>query len=109
MPCMTVVHPSVSCPNSFFDKLTNKPKLIQCNRNISGAGGETLIPEGEYFIQLQIGRKMFRDRVIVIENLKHNYILGQILHETNRFGSAYSTTGKHYITIYGEMIVQALS
>ena len=34
----------------FFDKLWNKPKLIQCNRNISGAGGEALIPIRECFI-----------------------------------------------------------
>ena len=68
---MTLVNPSVSCPNGFLSKLPNKPKLIQCNRNISGVGGgEALIPVEECFIQLQTGRKTFRDRVIVIENLK---------------------------------------
>ena len=36
----------------FFHKLPNKPKLIQCNRNISGAG-EALI-SGECFIQLSV-------------------------------------------------------
>ena len=93
----------------FFDKLLNKPKLIQCNRNILGAGGEALIPVGECFIKLHIGKKMFRDRVIVIENLKHNYILGQVLHRTNRFSTSYSITGRHYITIDGKMIAQAIS
>ena len=52
---------------------------------------------------------MFRDRVIIIENLKCNYILGQVLHRTNRCGTSYSTTGRHYITINSEMIVQAIS
>ena len=52
--------------HQFFNKLENKPKLIKCNRSISGAGRGTLIPVGECFIQLQISNKMFRDRVIVI-------------------------------------------
>ena len=38
-------------------KFKNKPKLIKCNRNISGAGGGTLNPVGEYFVQLQIGKE----------------------------------------------------
>ena len=51
---------------------------------------------------------MFRDRIIVIENLKCNYILGQVLQWSNRFGTSYSITGRH-ITINGEMIAQAIS
>ena len=92
----------------FFNKLPNKPKLIPCNRNISCAE-EALVPVGECFIQLQIGRKTFRDRVTAIENLKCNYILGQVLHLTNRFATGYSTTGRHYITINCKMIVQEMS
>ena len=41
-----------------FDKLQNKPKLIGCNRSISGAG-ETVVPVGECFIQLQIRKRHF--------------------------------------------------
>ena len=50
----------------------------------------------------------FQDRVIVIENLKCNYILGQVLHRNNRFGTGYSITGRHYITINGEMIALSI-
>ena len=93
----------------FFERLQNKSKLIKCNRNISGAGGEALIPVGECFNQLWIGKKTFRDRVIVIENLKCNYILAQVLHRTNRFGTGYSNTGRHYITGNGNMLAQIVS
>ena len=75
----------------------------------SGAGREALIPVGECFIQLQIGKKTFKDRVIVIDSLKHNYILGQVLHRTNRFSTGYSTTWRHYITINSKIIAQAIS
>ena len=58
----------------FFDRLQNRPKCIRCNRSISGAGGKALIPVGKCFIQLQIGKRTFQNRVIIIEILKHNYI-----------------------------------
>ena len=74
----------------FFNELENKPKLIKCNRTVSGAGRGMLIPVGECFIQLQIGSKIFRDRVIVIETLTRNYILGQVLHRA----TGYSTNGR---------------
>ena len=73
----------------FLDKFQSKPKLIKCNRNISGMAGETLIPLGECFIQLQAEQRTFHNRVIAIDNLMHNYILGQVLQRTNRFGTGY--------------------
>ena len=43
----------------FFYTLAMKSKLIPGNRNIAGAGGETLRHLDECFINLQIGRKVF--------------------------------------------------
>ena len=78
-------------------------------RSISGTGGEALIPVGECFIQLQISKSTFQDRVIIIDSLKCNYILGQVLHRNNRFSTGYSISGRHYININGEMIAQSIS
>ena len=38
-----------------FDSLKYKPKILQCNRTLRGAGGEALIPKGECFLQIKIG------------------------------------------------------
>ena len=54
-------------------------------------------------------QRAYQDTVNVTENLKCNYILGQVLHKNNRFGTGYSRTGSHYITINGEMIAQSIS
>ena len=54
----------------FYDKLENKPKLVKCSKNISNSSGKALIPVGECFIQLQIGKKQFRDRVNCDSKLK---------------------------------------
>ena len=45
----------------------------------------------------------------MIQNLKLEYILGQVLHRAYRFSTSYSTTGKHYITINGKMIAETIS
>ena len=78
----------------FYDKLQNRPNLTKYSSNISSASGKALIPIGECFIQLQISKKLSRDRAIVIQNLRCEYILGQVLHRAYRFGTGYSTTGK---------------
>ena len=93
----------------FFNKFINKPKLIKCNRTISIAGRGTLIPVGECFVQLQIGKKTFRDRILIIKTLMRNYILGKVLYGINRFGKVYSTSGRHYITLNGETLAQSTS
>ena len=58
----------------FFNKSKKQAKINQCNRTISGAGGGTHIRVEECFVQLQIGKKTFRGRVIVIKNLTRDYI-----------------------------------
>ena len=88
----------------FFNKLENKPKLIKCNRTISGAGRGILNPVGECFVQFQVWNTIFRDRVVVIENLTRNYILGPVLHRTKQYGTGYSRNGRHYITLNGEIL-----
>ena len=100
---------SMSCMAKwFFDTLPIKPKLIPCNRYIAAVGGETLRPVGKCFIQLQIGKRVIRDSEVVIENLRHKYILGQVLHRLHHFGTAYSNTGRHYITINGQVIAHSI-
>ena len=42
--------------------------------------------------------------IMVIENIKCYYILGQVLHRDNRFGTGYSIIGRHYITINGKLM-----
>ena len=44
----------------------------------------------------------------MIQSLKCKYILGQVLHRAYRFCTSYSTTGRHYITINGKMITEAI-
>ena len=53
-------------------------------------------------------KRVFRDWVVVIDNLRHKYILGQVLHRLYQFGTGYLTTGKHFM-INGQVIAQLIS
>ena len=44
---------------NLFDSLRHKPKLLQCNRALRGAGGEA--PTPKCFLQIKIGKQTFRD------------------------------------------------
>ena len=100
---------SMSCMAKwFFDTLPIKPKLIPCDRYSAGMRGKTLKQVGKCFVHLQIRKRVFRDRVVVIKNLRCKYILGQVLHRSYQFSTWYSTTGKHYITINGQVIAQSI-
>ena len=72
---------SMSCMEKrFVDMLPIKPKLISCDRYIAGMEGESLKGVGECFIQLHIGKRVLRDRVVCHQKPEHKYILGQVLH-----------------------------
>ena len=61
------------------------------------------------FLPVTNRQELFRDKAIVIPNLKYEYILGQVLHRAYRFSTGYSTTEKHYIMVNGEMITEVIS
>ena len=56
----------------FLDSLKHKPKIIKCSRTLKGAEGETLIPNGECFLQMKVGKQTFRDRIVIVHNLNWN-------------------------------------
>ena len=60
----------------FFKILKHKLKIITCSRTLRGAEGEALIPKGECFLQVKIGKQTFRDRKVIVKNLNHDYIFG---------------------------------
>ena len=56
---------------------------------------------------MRIGEEIFRDQVIVVKNLSRLFILGVAMQRTNRMGKGYSTDGRHFITVKGEVIAHS--
>ena len=93
----------------FFNSLKHKPKVLQCNRPLGGAGGETLIPKGECFLQVKIGKKTLRDCIVIVNNLNHDYILGTAMQRSYHMSTGFSITGRHFLSVKGHMVAQSVN
>ena len=93
----------------FFSSIANKPKVFKCNRNVRSAGGDTLVLKGECYIKSKIGKRVLKDRVIIIKNLNRDYIIGVAIQHANKMLTSFSTLGRHFISLNGEMIAQSVS
>ena len=60
----------------FYNQIQYRPKLIMYNRLVSSTGGNSLQPVGKCFAGMKIGKKYFRDQLIVFKNLSRQFILG---------------------------------
>ena len=90
----------------FFNSLKYRQKILQCSRTFRGAGGEALSPKGECFLQIKIGKQMFRDRVVIINNLNQDYIIGTALQRSYCVATGLGITGRHFLSVNGHLVVQ---
>ena len=65
--------------------------------------------KGECYIKSKIGKRVFKDRVIIIKNLNRDYIIGVAIQHANKMLTSFSTSGRHFISLNGEMIAQSVS
>ena len=93
----------------FLGSIVSKPKVFKCNRKVRSVGGDTLVPMGECYVELKIGKKVLKDRVIIIKNLNRDYIIGVAIQCANKMLTSLSMLGRHLISLNGEMIVQSVS
>ena len=92
----------------FFDSLKHKLKIIKCSRTIKGAGGKALIPKGECFLQMKVSKQTYRDRVVIVHNLNHYYIIGTAMQRMYHIATGFSITGRHFLSVNGQMIAQSI-
>ena len=95
--------------SKFFNSIVNKPKVFKCNRKVRSAGGDTLVSKGECYIELKIGKRVLKDRVIIIKNLNRDYTIGVAIQCANKILTSFSMSGRHFISFNGEMIAQSVS
>ena len=91
-----------------FNSLKQKPKILKCSRTLRGAGGEALIPKGECFLQIKIGKQMVRDRVVIVNNLNLDYIIGAAQQRSYCVATGFSVTGRHFLSVNGQLVAQSI-
>ena len=52
---------------------------------------------------------MFRDRVAIVNNLNHDYIIGTVRQRSYHVATGFSITGRHFLSVNGKMVVQSIS
>ena len=52
---------------------------------------------------------MFRDRVVIINILNCDYIIGTIIQRSYHISTGFSITSRHFLSVNGQMVVQKIS
>ena len=51
---------------------------------------------------------MFRDRVVIINNLNCDNIIGTVIQKSYHVATGFSITGRHFLSVNGQMVVQSI-
>ena len=62
--------------SKFFRSIHNQLKIIPMDRKVVSADGNSLGPVGEVHVKFQLGKVIFNDRFLILDNLKQDMILG---------------------------------
>ena len=82
--------------------------MIPTNRKVVSADGNSLGPIREVHIHFQLGKVVFHDRFIILNNLKQDMILGLPWQSSYKIGCNWNTEGKHFITIKGQFLALSI-
>ena len=95
--------------SKFFRSLWHQLKVIPTNRKVVLADGNSLDPVGEVHLLLQLGKVVFHDRFVILNNLQHDMILGLPWQYNYRIGCNWNREGKHFITIKGQFLAISIT
>ena len=56
--------------SKFFRSIHQQLKIIPTNRKVVSVDGDSLGPVGEVHLKFQLGKVIFNDRFIILDNLK---------------------------------------
>ena len=51
---------------------------------------------------------MFRDRVVIINNLNHDYTIGAGIQRSYCIATGFSIIGRHFLSVNGQIVVQSI-
>ena len=78
-------------------------------RKVVSVDGDSLGPVGEVHIKFQLGKVIFNDRFIILNNLKQDMILGLPWQSNYKIGCDWNREGKHFISIKGQFLAHNIN
>ena len=79
------------------------------NRKVVPADSNSLGPIGEVHLHFQLGKVVFHNRFIILNNLKQDMILGLPWQSNYKIGSNWNREGKHFITIKSQFLALSIA
>ena len=99
----------ISISSKFFRSLKHQLKVIPLNRKVVSADGNSLGQIGEVHLQCQLGKVVFHNRFVILDNLQHDIILGLPWQCNYRIGWNWNREGKHFITIKSQFVALSIA
>ena len=83
--------------------------MIPINREGVSVDGNSLGPVGEVHVKFQLGKLVFNDRFIILDNLKQDMILGLSWQSNYNIGCDWNREGKYFISITGQFLAHSIN
>ena len=83
--------------------------MLPTNRKVVSADGHSLGPIGEVHVKFKIGKVVFNDVFVILNNLQHDIILGLPWQCNYRIGCTWNWEGKHFLTIKNKFLALSIT
>ena len=93
----------------FFRSIHHQLKMIPMNRKVVSADSNSLGPVGEVHIKFQLGKGVFNNRFVILDNLKRDMILGFTWQSNYKIGCDWNREGKHFISNRGQFLAHSIN
>ena len=93
----------------FFSHIQQHVKLLPTNRKIVSADSNSLGPVGEVHLKFKVGKIVFNDMFVILNNLQKDIILGLPWQHNYMIGCTRNREGKHLLTIKNKLLALSLT
>ena len=84
-------------------------KMIPTSRKVVSADGDSLGPIGEVHVKFRIGKVVFNNVFVILNNLQCNIIFGLPWQWNYRIGCTWNWEGKHFLTFENKFLALSIT
>ena len=107
--CLIKVHQLMQYHLQFYSSMQQHLKMLPTSRKVVSADGNSLGPIGEVHVTFKIGKVVFNDIFIILNNLQCDNILGLTWQQNYRSGCMWNQEGKHFLTIKNKFLALSIT
>ena len=93
----------------FFSHIQQYVKLLSTSRKVVSADSNSLGPVSEVHLKFKVGKKVFNDVFVILNNLQRDIILGLPWQHNYRIGCTWNREGKHLLTIENKFLALSVT